>query len=290
MFKGLYVALVTPFTDQGIDESKLRELVQFHVKNGTHGLVPCGTTGENPTFTWDEHFRIIEILVEEAKGKIDIIPGVGTNSTWKSIDNVKHAQDLGADGAMVIAPYYNKPTQDGLIAHFEAIAHAVDFPLMIYNIPGRTSVNILPETFAKMMAIPQVQAIKEATGDLSQTIAIASLCGNRFAIMAGDDALLLPIMSVGGTGVVSVIGNIIPKDMITWISAIEKRDLKEAQRWNNKLFPLIKAMFYETNPIPVKEAMNILGWNLGTPRLPMTPMTPGNRQKLMDALKNYGLL
>ncbi len=290
MFKGLYVALVTPFTETGLDEGKLRELVQFHLESGTHGLVPCGTTGENPTFTWDEHFRIIEIVAEVAKGKLDIVPGAGTNSTWKSIENVKRAKDLGADGAMVIAPYYNKPTQDGLVAHFEAIANAVDFPLLVYNIPGRTSVNIQPETFARMMDIPQIQAIKEATGDLGQTIAIRTLCGDRFAIMSGDDALTLPIMSVGGTGVVSVVGNFIPKDMIAMIDAIENNNLEEAQRWNQKLFPLIQSMFYETNPTPVKAAMNLLGWNLGKPRLPMVPMSPANRDRMKKVMQNYGLL
>jgi 4-hydroxy-tetrahydrodipicolinate synthase len=290
MFKGLYVALVTPFTDTGLDETKLRELVQFHVESGTHGLVPCGTTGENPTFTWDEHFRIIEIAVEEAKGKLDIVPGCGTNSTWKSIENVKRAKDLGVDAAMVIAPYYNKPTQNGLYAHFEAIANAVDLPLMIYNIPGRTSVNILPETFARLVEIPQIQAVKEATGDLCQATAIRHLCGDKIAIMSGDDALTLPIMSVGGTGVVSVIGNFIPKDMIAMIDAANRGDLDEARRWNDRLFPLIQSMFYETNPIPVKEAMNILGWNLGKPRLPMQPMSPDKREKMQQVMAAYGLL
>ena len=290
MFKGLYVALVTPFTDTGLDEGKLREMVRFHVENGTHGLVPCGTTGENPTFTWDEHFRIIDIVVEEAKGKLDIVPGAGTNSTWKTIENVKKAKDLGVDGVMVIAPYYNKPTQDGLYAHFEAVANAVDIPMMIYNIPGRTSVNILPTTFQKLIEIPQVQAVKEATGNLGQTIEIRSLCGDKIAIMSGDDALTLPIMSVGGNGVVSVIGNFIPKDMIAMIDAINRGDLVEARKWNDKMFPLIQSMFFETNPIPVKEAMNLLGWNLGKPRLPMQPMSAGAKERMKKVMQSYGLL
>jgi len=290
MFKGLYVALVTPFTETGLDEGKLRELVRFHVESGTHGLVPCGTTGENPTFTWDEHFRIIEIIVEEAKGKLDIVPGAGTNSTWKTIENVKKAKDLGVDAVMVIAPYYNKPTQDGLYAHFEAIANTVDIPMMIYNIPGRTSVNILPATFGRLVNIPQVQAVKEATGDLGQASSIKELCGDRIAVMAGDDALTLPIMSVGGTGVVSVVGNIVPKDMIALVDAVQRHDMHEARRWHYKLYPLIQSMFFETNPIPVKEAMNLMGWNLGKPRLPMVPMSQGAKERMKKVMEAYGLL
>jgi 4-hydroxy-tetrahydrodipicolinate synthase len=290
MFKGLYVALVTPFKKDGsLNEAKLRELIQFHIKAGTDGLVPCATTSENPTYTWEEHFRIIEISVKEAAGKISICPGCGTNSTAKSLENVKKARELGADAAMVVTPYYNKPTQEGLYAHFMKLADEGGLPLMLYNVPGRTGLNMLPKTVQRLSAHERIAAIKEASGSLEQMCEIIKLCGDRIALMSGDDGITLPILAVGGTGIVSVVGNIVPKDMLAMIAAFEKGDLAEARKLHYRLFPLCKAMFFETNPTPVKEAMNMLGMDVGAVRLPLVELLHENRDKLRDTLVAYGL-
>jgi len=290
MFKGLYVALVTPFKKDGnLNEAKLSELVQFHIKAGTDGLVPCATTSENPTYTWEEHFKIIEIAVKEGKGKIKICPGCGTNSTVKSLENLKHARELGADGAMVVTPYYNKPTQEGLYAHFMKLADEGGLPLMLYNVPGRTGLNMLPKTVQRLAQHERIAAIKEASGSLEQMCEIIKLCGDKIALMSGDDGITLPILAVGGTGIVSVVGNIVPKDMLAMIAAFEKGDLAKAREWHYKLFPLCKAMFIETNPTPVKEAMNMLGMDVGDVRLPLVGLLPENREKLRGELASYGL-
>jgi 4-hydroxy-tetrahydrodipicolinate synthase len=291
MFKGLYVALVTPFNkkDGGLNEAKLRELVQFHIKAGTDGLVPCATTSENPTYTWEEHFRIIEIAVEEAKGKIKICAGCGTNATAKSIENVKKARELGADAAMVVTPYYNKPTPEGLYAHFMKIADEGGLPLMLYNVPGRTGLNMLPKTVQRLAAHERIAAIKEASGSLEQMCEIILLCGDTITLMSGDDGITLPILAVGGKGIVSVVGNIVPKEMLAMIAAFEKGDLAAARKLHYKLFPLCKAMFIETNPTPVKESMNMLGMDVGDVRLPLVGLLPENREKLRKALVDFGL-
>jgi 4-hydroxy-tetrahydrodipicolinate synthase len=289
-FKGLYVALVTPFKKDGsLNEAKLREFVQFHIKAGTDGLVPCATTSENPTYTWEEHFRIIEIAVEESKGKIKICAGCGTNSTAKSVDNVKKARELGADAAMVVTPYYNKPTPEGLYAHFMKIADEGGLPLMLYNVPGRTGLNMLPKTVQRLCAHERIAAIKEASGSVEQMCEIILLCGDKITLMSGDDGITLPILAVGGKGIVSVVGNIVPKEMLAMIAAFEKGDLAAARKLHYKLFPLCKAMFIETNPTPVKEAMNMLGMEAGDVRLPLVGLLPENREKLHQALVDFGL-
>jgi 4-hydroxy-tetrahydrodipicolinate synthase len=289
-FKGLYVALVTPFKKDGsLNEAKLREFVQFHIKAGTDGLVPCATTSENPTYTWEEHFRIIEIAVEEAKGTIKICAGCGTNSTAKSVENVKKARELGADAAMVVTPYYNKPTPEGLYAHFMKIADEGGLPLMLYNVPGRTGLNMLPKTVQRLCAHERIAAIKEASGSVEQMCEIILLCGDKITLMSGDDGITLPILAVGGKGIVSVVGNIVPKEMLAMIAAFEKGDLAEARKLHYKLFPLCKAMFIETNPTPVKEAMNMLGMEAGDVRLPLVGLLPENREKLRKALVDFGL-
>ena len=290
MFTGLYVAMITPFQGGKVNEKKLREMVRFHIEQGTDGLVPCGTTGENPTFTWEEHFRVVETVVKEAAGKLKVVANAGTFSTAKSIENVKRVKDLGADGAMVITPYYNKPTQAGLVAHFTAIADATDIPLMIYNVPGRTGVNLLPGTLAKLAGQENIVGIKEASGSLSQMTEVVLQCGDRITMLSGDDGLTLPAMAVGGKGVVSVVGNIVPRDMKAMITAFDRGDIQGAMKWHHRLFPLCEAMFIETNPMPVKEAMNMLGWDVGEVRLPLVRMLPENREKLKSALKAYGLL
>ena len=290
MLKGLYVALVTPFKEDGsLHEEKLRELVRFHVDAGTDGLVPCATTSENPSYTWEEHFRIIDIVVKEAAGKIQVIAGCGTNSTAKSIENTRKAAELGADGAMTVTPYYNKPTQEGLYAHFMKLADEGGLPLMLYNVPGRTGVNMLPATVERLSTHELIVAIKEASGSLEQMSEIIMRCGRNLVLLSGDDPITLPILAVGGKGVVSVVGNIVPKDVLTLIEAYEKGDRQKALSWHYKLLPLGKAMFIETNPMPVKEAMNMLGMGVGDVRLPLVRMLPENREKLRAALVAYGL-
>jgi 4-hydroxy-tetrahydrodipicolinate synthase len=290
MLKGLYVALVTPFKEDGsLNEDKLRELVRFHVKAGTDGLVPCATTSENPTYSWEEHFRIIEIVVEEAAGKLKVVPGCGTNSTTKSLDNLKKACELGADGAMVVTPYYNKPTQEGLYAHFIKLADEGGLPLMLYNVPGRTGVNMKPATVARLSKHENIVAVKEASGSVEQMSEIILLSDSSLSLLSGDDGITFPILAAGGKGVVSVVGNIVPKDVLAMITAFESGDIEEARRMHYKLFPLCQAMFIETNPMPVKEAMNLLGMAVGDVRLPLVRMLPENRKKLAKALEDYGL-
>jgi len=290
MFKGLYVALVTPFKKDGsLNEEKLRELVHFHIESGTDGLVPCATTSENPTYTWEEHFRIIEIVVEEAAGKLKVVAGCGTNSTTRSIENIKKAREIGADGAMVVTPYYNKPTQEGLYAHFMKLADEGGLPLMLYNVPGRTGVNMAPETVERLSHHELIVAVKEASGSLDQMSDIIQRCGDRINLLSGDDGITLPILSIGGKGVVSVVGNIVPGDMLAMLRAFEKGEIEEARKWHYRLYPLCKAMFIETNPMPVKEAMNILGMDVGDVRLPLVRMKPENREKLRKVLEDYGL-
>jgi 4-hydroxy-tetrahydrodipicolinate synthase len=290
MLKGLYVALVTPFRENGdLNEEKLRELVRFHLDAGTDGLVPCATTSENPTYTWEEHFRIIEIVVEEAAGKLKVVAGCGTNSTTRSIENIIKAKELGADGAMVVTPYYNKPTQEGLYAHFMKLADDGGLPLMLYNVPGRTGLNMKPATVARLSKHELIVAVKEASGSVEQMSEIILLCEGRLNLLSGDDAITYPILAIGGTGVVSVSGNIVPKDVRALITAFEKGDHEKARELHYKLLPLNQSMFIETNPAPVKEAMNMLGFGVGDVRLPLVRMLPENLSKLAGALKAYGL-
>lgn len=288
--EGTFVALVTPFKNGKINEEKIRELVRFHVENGTDGIVPCGTTGESPALSDDEKNRVIEIVIEEAKGKAKVVAGTGTNNTDKTIKATRRAKEMGADAALVITPYYNKPTQEGLFRHFEAVVKAVDLPVMIYNVPGRTSVNMLPTTVERLAQFDQIVAIKEASGDLDQVSEVVNRCGEHVQVLSGDDSLFLPILAVGGVGVVSVVANLVPKDLKAEFSAYKNGNWNEIQKWHHKLFPLCRAMFYETNPIPVKTAMNLIGKEVGELRLPLAPMAEANRQRLVDALKTYGLL
>ncbi|KPK42051.1 MAG: 4-hydroxy-tetrahydrodipicolinate synthase [Omnitrophica WOR_2 bacterium SM23_29] len=289
MFKGSMVALVTPFKDGKVDEKRLRDLVEFHITNGTSALVPCGTTGESATLSFEEHERVVEITIEAARKRIPVIAGTGSNNTAEAIELTKHAKKAGADAALVISPYYNKPTQKGLYLHFKAIAEAVDIPLILYNIQSRTAVNIEPETFTKLVQIKNIVGVKEASGNLDQMSRIKLLCGKDFDLISGDDTLTLPILSIGGTGVISVVANIVPKDVAQMVSEFEGGNIKGAQELHYKLLPLIKAMFIETNPIPVKTAMGLLGMIEPQLRLPLCPMSEDNLGKLMNALKAYGL-
>ncbi|HEY7141031.1 MAG TPA: 4-hydroxy-tetrahydrodipicolinate synthase [Methylomirabilota bacterium] len=290
-FQGSLVAMVTPFHDGRVDEGKLRELVEFHVTHGTDGLVPCGTTGESPTLTHEEHKRVVEIVIQEARGRIPVVAGTGSNSTAEAIELTRHAAEAGAAGALLVTPYYNKPTQQGLYEHFRAIAQAVpDLPLIVYNIQGRTAVNVETETLAKLAQIPNIIGVKEASGSLDQMTAVILACGPEFTVLSGDDSLTLPLMSVGGRGIISVVGNFLAREVSDMTHAALEGDWKRARDLHLKLYPVCKAMFIETNPIPVKEAMAMLGMIRAEWRLPMCPMTPANREKLRQALVQAGIL
>jgi 4-hydroxy-tetrahydrodipicolinate synthase len=290
MFQGSMVALVTPFQGGRVDEPMLRELVEFHIKNGTNALIPCGTTGESPTLSHDEHRRVIELTVEAANRRVAVIAGTGSNSTDEAIDLTRFARQAGADGALLVLPYYNKPTQAGLIAHCRAVADAAELPLILYNIPGRTGINMLPETLAALADHPYIVGMKEATGNLEQMTHDIVLCGDKLSFLSGDDTLTLPLLAVGGRGVISVIANIVPRDVADLTHAFLGGDWKRAREIHLKLFPLCQAMFYETNPIPVKTAMALLGMISGELRLPLCPMSEPNLNRLKTAMRAYGLL
>ena len=290
VFQGALVALVTPFKDGKVDEARLQELVEFHVKNGTDALVPCGTTGESPTLSHEEHKRVIEVVIEAAKGRVPVVAGTGSNSTAEAIDLTAHAKKAGADAVLMVNPYYNKPTQRGLIEHYKAIMEAVDIPIILYNIPGRTGINMLPETVAALAEYPNIVGIKEASGSLEQMTQVIVLCGDKITVVSGDDTLTLPLMAVGGKGVISVIANIVPKDVVEITHAALNGDWKRAREMHLRLFPLCQAMFYETNPIPVKTAMGLLGMISPELRLPLSPMSEANVKRLKEAMQHYGLL
>lgn len=291
MFKGSMVAIITPFKKGKIDEKKLKELVGFHIKNGTSAIVPCGTTGESSTLSYEEHEHVIELVVEAAAKKIAVIAGTGSNNTAEAIMLTKHAKDAGVDASLQISPYYNKPTQEGLYQHFKTVADEVGLPLIVYNIASRTGVNILPETMQRLSKVKNVVGVKEASGNLEQMSKIRALCGDSFDLISGDDALTLPLLAIGGTGVISVVANIVPKDVADMVSKFLKGDIEGARKLHYKLLPLVNAMFIETNPIPVKTAMALIGMiDDGSLRLPMCGMSEGNLVKLKKALKDYGLL
>jgi 4-hydroxy-tetrahydrodipicolinate synthase len=290
MFKGSMVALVTPFKDGRIDEKALERIVEFHIKNGTTAIVPCGTTGESATLSYDEHDRVIELTIQFAKGRVPVIAGTGSNSTAEAIALTKHAKSSGAAASLQVSPYYNRPTQKGLYLHFKAIAEEVDIPIIIYNIASRTGVNIEPETFVKLAEIKNIIGVKESSGNLEQMSKIRSLCPEKFLLISGDDALTLPVLSIGGVGIISVVANIIPRDVAAMCEAFEKGDTKKAEELHYKMLPLVKAMFIETNPIPVKTAMGLMKMIDPALRLPMCEMLPENRDKLVKELKNYKLI
>ena len=289
-FQGSLVALVTPFRDGKVDEPKLRELVEFHVGNGTDAIVPCGTTGESPTLSHDEHKRVVEIVIEAARGRVPVVAGTGSNSTGEAIDLTAHAKKAGAAGALIVNPYYNKPTQEGLYRHFKAIAEAVDIPILVYNIQSRTAVNVETDTLARLAKIPNIVGVKEASGSLDQMTQVILACGPDFTVLSGDDNLTLPLMAVGGRGVVSVVANIVPRETAEMTHAALEGDWKRARDLFHRLFPLCRAMFIETNPIPVKEAMAMLGMLAPEFRLPLCRMSDANRERLKTILQQFGLL
>ena len=288
-FAGVTVALVTPFRDGDIDFAALRQLVDWHIDQGTDCLSPVGTTGESPTLDHEEHERVVGTVVEQARGRIKVVPGTGSNSTREAIRLTRFAKHCGADGALMVGPYYNKPTQEGYFRHFAAVAEACDLPVVLYNIPGRTASNILPETIARLAEIPSIVAIKEATGSLDQASHIASLC--NLTILSGDDSLTLPLMSIGGRGVVSVVGNLIPRDLKALVSAYDGGKPDEALQWHRRLFPLCRDMLgVATNPIPVKTAMKLLNRGNGELRLPLCALDAAGEERIAKTLRAYGLL
>ena len=290
MFKGSIVAIVTPFKDGKVDEESYRQLIEFQIENGTSAIVPCGTTGESATLDIEEHARVIDIAVEAVNKRVPVIAGTGGNSTSEAIELTGHAKEVGADATLQVTPYYNKPTQEGLYQHFRAIAKAVPLPQVLYNVPSRTSVNMLPETVARLSELPEVVAIKEASGDLGQMADIVRLAGDKITLLSGDDNLTLPVLSIGGAGVVSVVANIVPRDTADLVKAWEEGRIDEAKGLFYKLLPLCQAMFFETNPIPVKTSLALMGKIQDEMRLPLYPMAPANLEKLKKALSEYGLI
>ncbi|ODS32608.1 MAG: dihydropicolinate synthase (DHDPS) [Candidatus Scalindua rubra] len=287
-FTGSIVALVTPFKDGLIDYDKLEELVEYHIENGTNGIIPCGTTGESPTMSHKEHEEVISKVVEKANGRTPIIAGTGSNNTSEAISLTRYAKKAGADGALMITPYYNKPTQEGLYIHYKTIAEKADIPIIVYNVPSRTGVSISPETVARLHELENIVAIKEASGNIDQTSQILKLCD--ITVLSGDDSLTLPIMSVGGKGVISVVANILPKDVLEMVSNFLNGKIQKSQEVHKKLFPVCKAMFIETNPIPVKTAMRLLGRLNGEMRLPLCKMSDEHEKQLLNTLKEHGLI
>jgi len=290
MFKGSIVAIVTPFRNGEIDEERLRELVEFQIENGTDGIVPCGTTGEASTLDYDEHDRVIEIVVQQAKKRVPVIAGTGSNSTKEAIEITEHAKRVGADGALLVTPYYNKPTQEGLYRHYKTVAESVALPQVLYNVPGRTGVNMLPETVARLADISNIVGIKEASGSLQQVSEIISLCGDKIEVLSGDDFITFPIMACGGSGVISVTANIMPKEVAGMVDAFNAGDLEEARRLHLMLLRISNAMFIETNPTPVKTALGLMGKCDDEVRLPLAPMSEANRNKLAAVMKEYKLI
>src|SRR5689334_3624314 len=286
IFTGSFVALVTPFKSGKVDEAKLRELVELHATSGTDGLVPCGTTGESPTLSHDEHKRVVEIVVDAARKRLKIIAGTGSNSTAEAIDLTRHAERAGADGALVVSPYYNKPTQEGLYRHFRAVAESVAIPIVVYNIQSRTAVNIETATMARLAKdVKNIRGVKEASGSLDQMSQVIAACGPGFAVLSGDDNITLPLMAVGGHGVISVIANILPRETADMVHAALDNDIKRARELHYRLFPMARAAFLETNPIPIKEAMAMAGMLEPEFRLPMCRMGEANRETLRGLLK-----
>ncbi len=291
MFSGSIVALVTPFKNGKVDEKKLRSLIDFQIGNGTSGIVPCGTTGESTTLSVREHERVIEISVEQSAGRVPVIAGTGSNSTEEAIQLTVDAAKAGADASLQVSPYYNRPTQKGLYEHFKAVADAAGIPVILYNIASRTGVNIEPETIARLAAdCKNIVGVKEASGSLDQMSRVKALCGDKFDLISGDDSLTLPVLSIGGTGVISVAANIVPADIAGLIGSYSAGNAAEARRLHYRLLPLVKALFLETNPIPVKTAMGMLGMCEADLRLPLTPLSGENSGRLRAALKDYGLL
>lgn len=289
IFKGSIVALITPFRKNGsIDHGLVRELVEWHIASGTSAIVPCATTGESPTLTHDEHDEVIATVVKAVNKRIPVLAGCGSNCTEESLRLIKHAESVGADGALVITPYYNKPTQEGMLAHYESLANATKLPIVIYNVPGRTGVNIKPETVAKLAKIENIVGIKEASGNIDQASEIMRM--TDLDVLSGEDSLNFPLMAIGAVGVISVVANVVPDLVAKLADAALKGDMEEGRRLHKLLFPLSKALFAETNPCPAKAAMAMLGKCENVLRLPLVPVRKETEELVRKALADLGAL
>jgi 4-hydroxy-tetrahydrodipicolinate synthase len=287
VFKGVIVALVTPFRNGAVDFGKLDELVDFHAAQGTDAIVPVGTTGESATLSHEEHDAVVARVVKAARKRLPVIAGAGSNSTAEAVRLTKHAKEAGADGALHVVPYYNKPTQEGLFRHFEAVA-AAGLPVVLYNIPGRTGVDMTAQTVERLSRVKGIVGIKEAAGSLDRVSELRQLCPG-LTVLSGDDSLTLPMLAVGAEGVISVVANLVPRDVKDMIARFFRGDVAGAREAHLRLFPLVKALFLETNPVPVKTAMAMRGTIGDEVRLPLAPMSAANREKLREAMKGYGL-
>jgi 4-hydroxy-tetrahydrodipicolinate synthase len=290
MFTGSMVALVTPFKDGKVDWSSLEGLVEFHIENGTNGIVPCGTTGESATLDHKEHREVIERVIKTANRRVPVIAGTGSNSTAEAVELTKGAERSGADGALMISPYYNRPTQEGIYQHYKKVASEVGIPIIVYNIPGRTGSKIEPETLARLAEIKNVAGVKEATGSVDQAIDVIRLCGDKLAVYSGEDSLTFSLMALGGKGVISTVANIAPREMSQVTDACLKGDWESGRKFQLALVPLIRAVFLETNPIPIKTALALMGKCAAELRLPLTSMSEGNLNKLRQVMSDFGLL
>jgi 4-hydroxy-tetrahydrodipicolinate synthase len=290
MFKGSLIPIVTPFKEGKIDEEGFRDLIEFHITNGTDAIVPCGTTGESATLTHEEHEQLIDLSIEAANHRVPVIAGTGSNSTAEAIKLTTYAKKTGADGALLITPYYNKPTQEGLYNHYKAIAEETDLPLILYNVPSRTGVNMLPETVARLSEMPTIVGIKEATGSLRQICDIIHLCGEKCSVFSGDDFTNYPILAVGGKGVISVTANIMPDKIAAMYDAFESGNFDKSRELHYQLLELHNSLFLETNPIPVKTALSLMGKISPEMRPPLSPMSPGNLEKLKKVMAKYKLI
>jgi len=290
MFKGSIVAIVTPFKKGKVDERALGDLIEWHIRQGTNAIVPCGTTGESATLDYKEHDRVIEFTVKAVKKRVPVIAGTGANSTDETIMITKHAKKAGADGALLVSPYYNKPTQEGLYRHYKAVAEAVKIPIVLYNVPGRTAVNVLPSTVARLAEIKNIVALKEATGDMKQASEVIRLCGDRITVLSGDDFTTLPLLALGGRGTISVTANVMPRLVSDMCALWEQGKFDEARKIHFALEPLNASMFIETNPIPVKTALAMMGKIQEEFRLPLCEMALANREKLKNVLRSYKLV
>jgi len=290
MFKGSIVAIVTPFKKEKVDEKAYGDLIEWHIAQGTNAIVPCGTTGESSTLDYKEHYRVIDIAVKTVNKRVPVIAGTGANSTDETVEITKHAKKSGADAVLLVTPYYNKPTQEGLYRHYKTIAEKVDIPIVLYNVPGRTAVNMLPATVARLAEVKNIVSIKEATGDMKQVSEVIRLCGNRIAVISGDDFTTVTLMALGGKGVISVTANVMPKEVSKMCSLMLKGQYDKAREIHYKLEPLNAAMFIETNPIPAKTALAMMGKIQEEFRLPLCEMAPANREKLKKVLADLKLI
>lgn len=291
MFQGAMVAIITPFKNDQVDEATFRNLIEFQIENGTHGIVPCGTTGESATLSFKEHERVIEIAIEQVNKRVPVVAGTGSNNTEEAIFLTRHAKKCGADAVLMIAPYYNKPTQEGLFRHFEAVARAVDIPIVLYNIPGRSAVNMEPDTIARLSKIDNIVGVKEASGSMKQITEIIARCDSDFAVVSGEDYLTFPLLCVGGKGVISVVSNVAPRDMASLCDLFFAGKFQECQKLYYRLLPLCHALFFETNPAPTKAALAMMKKIASDElRLPLVPMSEVNRERLRKVMEDYGLL